>query len=76
MRFSSLACRVHDWIHSPVRSLINKTQKSECQAVIDLLAMKLKDEPENDGRARVVERLRKDLEGLMTFAQAAMKKAN
>lgn len=75
MRFSSLACRVHDWIHSPTRSIVNKSQKAGCELVINLLAAKLADEPDNEARMRVVDRLRKDLDGLMTFADAAKKTA-
>ena len=74
MRFSSLACLVHDWIHSPTRAFINKTQKIQCEGIISLLAAKLQNEPESVPRARVVERLRKDLQGMMTCAEAAKTK--
>jgi hypothetical protein len=74
MRFSSLACKVHDWIHSTSRAVINKAQKTECAATIKLLEAKLEHEPENTSRIRVVERLRRDLESLLTYAEATRRK--
>ena len=75
MKFSSLACRVHDWIHSMTRSVINKTQKNECAGVISLLEAKLQEEPENTSRIRVVQKLRRDLDGLLTYAEATRRKS-
>lgn len=75
MKFSSLACRIHDWIHSMTRSVINKTQKNECAGVIGMLEAKLKDDPENASRIRVVHKLRRDLEGLLTYAEATRRKS-
>ena len=76
MQFSSLACRIHDWIHSPTRSVINKTQKTQCAAMIGLLEQKLQaGQLEAVSRGRVVERLKKDLEGLLTYAMATATKS-
>jgi hypothetical protein len=75
MKFSSLACRIHDWIDSMTRSVINKTQKTECAGMITLLEAKLEGEPENVARARVVEKLRRDLESLLTYAEATRRKS-
>ncbi len=57
------------------RSVINKTQKTECAGMITLLEAKLQDEPENKERARVVEKLRRDLESLLTYAEATRRKS-
>ena len=57
------------------RSVINKSQKSECAGIISLLEEKLLDEPENTSRIRIVEKLRRDLEGLLTYAEATRRKS-
>lgn len=75
MKFSSLACWVHDWIQSMTRCVINKAQKNECAGVIALLEAKLKDEPENPSRVRLVAKLRRDLDGLLTYAEATRRKS-
>jgi hypothetical protein len=74
MKFSSLACRIHDWIHSTTRSVINKNQKTQCAGMIASLEAKMEDESANESRLRIVQRLKKDLEGLVTYAQASKRK--
>ena len=74
MKFSSLACRIDEWIRSHGSTLISKTRKEECAGTIKLLEQKLSEDPGNESRIRLVQRLKRNLDALTTYAEAINKK--
>ncbi|HEY2573997.1 MAG TPA: hypothetical protein VGH65_08005 [Verrucomicrobiaceae bacterium] len=71
MRFSSLSCRIDEWIKS--RSAAFSTSNSfrmQCEKVIDQLEAKIAtegsepDDSKNKDRLRIVQKLRRDVKAL------------